>query len=51
MPSLFEHPIHQNIIYASNRRYNIHMNKNSAKDLKKFLQSGVVTIEDVQHAQ
>jgi len=28
MPSLFEHQIHQDIIYISNRRYSIHINEN-----------------------
>jgi len=27
MPSLFEHQIHQNIIYTSNRRRSIHKQK------------------------
>jgi len=36
MPSLFEHQIHQNIIYTSNRRYSIHINKNSCIVLKLF---------------
>jgi len=37
MPSLFEHQIHQNIIYTSNRRHSIHINKNSSIGLKTFL--------------
>jgi len=34
MPSLFEHQIHQNIIYTSNRRHSIHIN--SSIGLKNF---------------
>jgi len=30
MPSLFEHQIHQNITYTSNRRHSMHINKNSS---------------------
>jgi len=36
MPSLLEHQIRQNIIYTSNRRYSIHINKNSSVGLKNF---------------
>ena len=51
MSSLLEHQIHQNIIYTSNRRHSIHINKNSSIGLiKTFLQSGVVKIDDVLHA-
>jgi len=51
MPSLFEHRIHQNNIYTSNRRHSIHINKNSSIGLKNFLQSGVATVDNVLHAQ
>jgi len=36
MLSLFEHQIHQNIIYTSNRRHGIHINKNSSLGLKNL---------------
>jgi len=36
MPNLFEHQIHLNIIYTSNRRYSIHINKISSIGLKNF---------------
>jgi len=51
MPSLFEHRIHQNIFYTSNKRHSIHINKNSSKGLKNFLQSVVATIDEVLHGQ
>jgi len=56
IPSLFEHQVHQNIIYTSYRRYSIHINKKSSMGLKKLiadqlLQSGIVTIDEVPHAQ
>jgi len=51
MPIIFEHQVHQTIIYTSNRRYSIHTNKNSRIGLKNFLQSGVAKIEEVPHAQ
>jgi len=51
MPSLFEHEIHQNIIYTSNRCYSIHIHKNSSIGLKNLLQFGVATIDKVLHAQ
>jgi len=51
MPSSFEHQFHQNIIYTSNRRYSIHINKNSSIGLENFLQSGIIRIDDVLHAQ
>jgi len=35
MPSLFEHQIHR-IIYTSNRRHSIHLNKNSSVGLINF---------------
>jgi len=37
MPSLFESQIYQNIIYTSNKRHSVHVNKNSSIGLKKFL--------------
>jgi len=51
MLSLFEHQIHQDTVYTSSRRHSIHINRNSSIGLKQFLQSGVVTIDDVLHAQ
>ena len=36
MPSFFEHQIHQSIIYTSDRRHSIHLNKNSSIGLKLF---------------
>jgi len=36
MPSLLEHQIHQSVIYTSNRRHSIHINKNSSIGLKKL---------------
>jgi len=36
MPNSFEHQIHQNIIYASNRCLSTHINKNSGIGLKNF---------------
>jgi len=51
MPISFEHQIHQNLIYASNRRHSTHINKSFTIGLKNILQSGVVTIDDGLHAQ
>jgi len=36
MPSLFEHQIHQNIVYTGNWRYSIHINKNSSIGLQNI---------------
>jgi len=48
MPSLFESQIYQNIIYTSNKRHSVHVNKNSSIGLKKFL---VLCRNNRRHAQ